>query len=235
MKEWIYAYLVTPDHDIDQWLRANNVIITKTQEFADVVFFPGGSDVTPSLYGEKKLPVTRNDVERDLREVEAYHSIPSIVPKVGICRGSQFLNVMAGGKMYQDVNNHARGDHLASCKVTKQVVSVTSTHHQMMRPAPDGEVLMTASLSTRKVSEHGTIKYKTPPMDATSEAGIPCGRDVEVVWYPKERSLCYQPHPEYGNTDCEKHFWELYNTFIQPIVDKNTKELINYGETSFWQ
>ena len=225
MKDWMYVYMATPDSGIREWLRKNNAIFTEHLEFADVVFFPGGADVTPSLYGEKKLPCTHNNIERDFREVELYSSMDTRIPRVGICRGAQFLNVMAGGKLFQDVNNHACGTHLARCTVTKQDVSVTSTHHQMMRPAPDGEVLVKAALSTKKTSEHGVLKYKKPPEE---------GLDIEVVWYPGERSLCYQPHPEYDLVECENHFWSLYNKFIQPIIEENTQELLE-GRRTLWK
>jgi len=66
------------------------------------VVFTGGADVSPFMYGEKKLSVTCNDEHRDEQE-KLFFERYTKVPKVGICRGGQFLNVMNGGKMWQHV------------------------------------------------------------------------------------------------------------------------------------
>jgi len=53
---------------------------------------------------------------------------------VGICRGSQFLTVMSGGRLFQDVSGHAiMGTHLIKFKDGSSL-GITSTHHQMMNP-----------------------------------------------------------------------------------------------------
>src|SRR5687768_16963203 len=71
----------------------------------DLICFTGGEDVTPSLYGEVKHPLTYNNPERDKHEVEYFNQFIGI-PKVGICRGGQFLNVMSGGKLHQHILGH---------------------------------------------------------------------------------------------------------------------------------
>jgi hypothetical protein len=48
-----------------------------------------------------------------------------------------------------------------------------------------------------------------------SESGThePHAVDVEVVWYGGTRSLCFQPHPEYGVEECKKYFFELIERY----------------------
>ena len=79
-----------------------------------VVFFEGGTDVNPALYNSAKIPASDTpDVVRDAFEQRVFeHAYSCGSAMVGICRGAQFLNVMCGGEMYQDVSKHARaGTH----------------------------------------------------------------------------------------------------------------------------
>lgn len=147
---------------------------------ADLIQFTGGSDVDPSLYGEEKHSTTWSNPKRDAFESHIYHSNKS-TPMAGICRGGQFLNVMNGGKMWQNVNNH-----MGSHKMTThggQTFLGTSDHHQMMRPTEAAQALLTANVSTRKETASSSIEGFSIP-------------DIEAVYYPG--ALCFQPHPEYS-------------------------------------
>ena len=74
---------------------------------ADIVVFTGGEDVDPSLYNAEKHPKTYSNLARDLYEKEMFEKIKPHQLVIGICRGSQFLCVMNGGKLIQHVNGHA--------------------------------------------------------------------------------------------------------------------------------
>lgn len=170
---------------------------------AEYIQFTGGADVSPMLYGEPKHPRTGNDPIRDDKEANLYHEWVGKKKMLGICRGGQFLNVMNGGSMYQDVDNHAIvGTHIAIVEATGKVVQVTSTHHQMMVPRyGHADVLVTAPISTRK--EDG---WQNNQAVYVSDLG-----DAEVILYENETSLCFQPHPEYVDTDheCQQLYFDL--------------------------
>jgi len=71
----------------------------------DGLLLTGGGDVDPVLYGEPRHP-TVSDAEpgRDEFELDlARRAIDANVPTLGICRGSQVLNVSAGGTLVQDI------------------------------------------------------------------------------------------------------------------------------------
>lgn len=178
---------------------------------ADLMQFTGGEDVTPLLYGEPSHPRSYYNFERDLIE-SGYFAVAQLlhIPMAGICRGGQFLNVMNGGKMYQDVDNHAiRGTHSCVDRFTGERHEVTSTHHQMMRAAPHGEVIAVANLATHK--EHmGQHKDHSIVINGV------LGNDVEVVYYDKSKSLCFQPHPEFfGAGSTEKYYFELISRYLE--------------------
>lgn len=179
-------------------------------EEADVICFTGGEDVDPEFYGEHPIPGTHYNTSRDNKESAIYaQCIMERKPMVGICRGAQFLNVMNGGKLWQDVNNHATGEghDVLDIKSGKIRRNMTSTHHQMMRPGKDAEVLATACLSTAKHAQFEQVVRPKPDQD-----------DVEVVWYPDSLSLCFQPHPEFGHGPCRNYFLELFDNYISPAT-----------------
>ena len=168
----------------------------------DAVVFTGGEDVTPFLYGEKCHPKTKFSYTRDLIEMNVYHSTPQHIPKIGICRGAQFLNVMNGGRLWQHVNNHARpdGHRMKILGGDNRLIHVNSTHHQMMIPANSNTytVLATANEATERECQLYGKNDKKPDWD-----------DVEVLHYWSTHSLCYQPHPEYVTGENHDYFWDL--------------------------
>ena len=181
---------------------------------ADIVCFTGGEDVNPALYGEKNVEYqgrlmsgyneSRDDV--DLR----VFGLAADKVKVGICRGGQLLNVVNGGSMWQHVTGHAGGPHDLTDVVTGAVYRVTSTHHQMMRPGSEGLVLATAREARMKLADgdewHLEHDHKARKADLD---------DVEVVWYEDSKSLCFQPHPEFGGAqECTDYFFELLEAAV---------------------
>lgn len=71
----------------------------------DAVLLTGGGDVDPVFYGEERHP-TVYDAEpgRDEFEIDlARRAVDAGLPILAICRGSQVLNVAAGGSLVQDI------------------------------------------------------------------------------------------------------------------------------------
>lgn len=202
------VFVVGPDTSITRMFIVNDWTVVSDIEDAEYIQFTGGADVSPMLYGEPKHPRAYNDPRRDDRETDIYNSYLGKKKMLGICRGAQFLNVMNYGKMFQDVNNHAiGGTHVALVSGTGRVVQVTSTHHQMMRPEADyGQVLVTAQLAT--IKEDG---YQNDWANDVNEI-----YDTEVVWYSVNQSLCFQPHPEYVDTnhECQRLYFDLIKQYM---------------------
>jgi len=179
---------------------------------ADMLCFTGGADVSPILYGEATHPRTFKDPSRDEREVSFYREALEMgIPMVGICRGSQFLHVMNGGKLYQDVDNHADGKpHIAKDRKSGETIIVTSTHHQMMRYNVYSHIVTTAERSKHKERVEGNRI-----IDDTN-------KDLEVLWYDKSKCLCFQPHPEFdprieGADSTYNYFKNLLTRFYGEI------------------
>jgi putative glutamine amidotransferase len=64
----------------------------------------GGDDIGAEIYGGKVLPDVRIDPERDKMELGLLKAaLPAKLPILGICRGSQMLNVALGGTLHTDI------------------------------------------------------------------------------------------------------------------------------------
>lgn len=193
--------------------------ITDDIDEADLIQFTGGADVNPKLYGHHKHSSTWFDEARDQREAVFYTAaIDRGIPLAGICRGGQFLNVMNGGTMFQDVDNHAiGGTHDAWLPGANLPVKVTSTHHQMMQPNYDDQhrVLLTAGEATRKIGM-SSMSYQNYEVATTpAKGGKPT--DIECIFYPNTRTLCFQPHPEYNGrhvAETKEVYFELIERYL---------------------
>ncbi|QFS83076.1 Putative glutamine amidotransferase [Roseivivax sp. THAF40] len=69
----------------------------------DGVVIGGGDDIAPTLYGGEVRVGVRLDPDRDALETEVLRgAFERDLPILGICRGSQMLNVVLGGDLHQD-------------------------------------------------------------------------------------------------------------------------------------
>lgn len=189
---------------------------------ADLIQFTGGSDVHPSLYGQLCLGTTTPNLSRDRLDAAAYAvGLKFQVPMAGICRGGQFLNVMEGGKLVQDIDEHNKGAHQAECHMTGISLNVTSTHHQMMLPAIDAEVLMTARVSNTRRGYSDTcfvVRYSNVQPD------------VEALFYTAHNVLCFQPHPEYR--DIKDPLQDLYFFYLETLCMEQDHSGLTENTTS---
>lgn len=200
------VFIVNGSYAYQQLFIALGAAITNTLQDADLVCFTGGADVTPSLYGAEKHPFTGASYARDMQEQLVFlDAVDKNIPCAGICRGAQFLNVMSGGAMYQHVEKHTRS-HTITDLQTGETIYVSSTHHQMMKPSPDGLLVASSTLGGEREWFEGQVFKK----DVSKE-------DIEVVFYEHTKCLCFQPHPEFDDEGYEgmrEYFRSLLNRFL---------------------
>lgn len=186
-------------------------IAAKPQE-ADFVCWTGGDDINPLMYGEQALPCTAFSSELDLEDVHVYRDVEDTAIKIGICRGAQLLNVLNGGKLWQDVDKHNNGKiHPVRDTVTGETHNVNSLHHQaMILPKDYGELVAYCRLSEYKLAD-GEEWHESMKGGDLSEV------DVEVAWYKTTRSLCFQPHPEFQDRGTKEYFFNLIDRYCLPF------------------
>lgn len=190
----------------------HGVALTSDPSKADALVFCGGADIDPAFYGQKPIHGTYTNPQRDAIEYNLWKTYAGKKPMLGICRGAQFLNAMAGGSMWQDVNNHGGNPHMLylldeTGHPTGEEQRVNTVHHQMMIPASSGIVLAVAYESTKRFKD-GDRMF----IDRKDVGEQP---DPEIIWYPNEQYYCFQAHPEFGHPPTTKLFFRQVNELFK--------------------
>lgn len=170
----------------------NDEALISLLEKCDGVMFSGGVDVDPPFYGEQRHEYCgMSQKKRDELELRVYKLIENTdMPILGICRGTQFINVVRGGTLYQDIyeegaaelphkTTEPRYGYAHEVIVTESTplhtlagrkrIGANTFHHQAIKRLGDGLKVM-----------------------ALAEDGI-----IEAVYGEGERYLrAYQWHPE---------------------------------------
>lgn len=188
-------YVVGRANEYVKWMEPTGMAYSI--EEADLVCFTGGEDLWPSLYGKKAHPTTSFNKYRDIAEREEFLKAVALKkPMIGVCRGSQFICVMAGGLLVQHQSHPMRHWIFTT---THGDIHVTSTHHQRQFPfnlKPDKyKLLGWCNLSPFSLGEHDDDDMmRWDNGVAIQECDLP---EVEVAYYTKINALAIQSHPEY--------------------------------------
>jgi len=160
-------------------------------EKADLVVFGGGIDVNPSLYGKSRhASVSSISYHRDTADMEAYYKCLELgIPMLGICRGAQFLWVMNGGELFQDVDGHYGDHNLWDVHEMKMIHGVSSVHHQMCKK--------TEGMSKPDLLAVASSISKKRWNDANSYQEGKDINEIEAFFIPETICLGIQGHPEY--------------------------------------
>lgn len=123
-------------------------------ELLDGLIMPGGADIPPSEYGEEPHPTAK------LLDDDRYQFEKAMItawiertdkPLLGICLGSQWVNVAHGGSLVQDIPsefgvNHRNVSHMVHLEPDSRLsrifgqaeFEVNSLHHQAVRDVGAG-------------------------------------------------------------------------------------------------
>lgn len=157
--------------------------------------FTGGHDVSPKLYNEKKQPYCGNPCdERDMIEKMVYtFADKKDKPILGICRGIQFINVMRGGTLYQDITKEYKtknaAQHHMSAPYDRTVHNVN-----ILKNSPLFSLLSIEEMDVNSY-HHQAVKEVGNGLNimAESEDGL-----VEGIYVPdKKFQWAVQWHPEF--------------------------------------
>lgn len=177
------------------------------QEELDLIVFTGGADVHPRYYSEEVGKFTGTNDQRDRVDFDVFQNFNRGIPKVGICRGSQFLTVASGGSLIQHVNGHTQS-HTITTK-SGSIYKITSTHHQMCYPFDVPEYKLLAWSTNYRSDTY--LDGKNQEKELRSNFLEP-----EIIYYPKTNSLAIQGHPEY--TNCPKETSEYVIKLIKKLI-----------------
>ena len=203
-------YVVGRAFEYANWMEGK---LTNVLEEADLVLFTGGEDVSPSLYGEPAHQTTSFNMRRDVEEVDIFEKAVLLRKHIiGICRGSQFLCVMNGGKLVQHQMN-PRYLHPITLR-DGSVINITSTHHQAAFPfnlEKDRYVVLGWGNNISPFHYNG----KGEELSVSPEF-----KECEIVYYPNSLCLGIQGHPEHGDYKKEEGLPYLQNLLKDFLNDK---------------
>ena len=135
--------------------------IAEYLELLDGLIMPGGADIPPSEWGEEPHPTTR--ILEDNRYLFEKALITAWIkktdkPLLGICLGSQWINVVHGGSLIQDIPskfgvNHWEVTHQVTLESNSRLskifgeteLVVNSLHHQAVGRLGEGLRLVAKS------------------------------------------------------------------------------------------
>lgn len=193
-----------------KWIE--NHELTDNLAEANIVLFTGGEDVDPSLYGCEKHPTTGSNLKRDLEEKAVFEKVRPDQLCVGICRGSQFLCVMNGGLLIQNVSKHAMfGTHqIINANKDYERYDITSTHHQMQYP-----------FNLRRGTDYTVLYYSSRRSEfyEGDKVDYPLCEPEIVLYHVKGKPKCLaiQGHPEIMRK--EAPIIEVLNKMLNTLCD----------------
>lgn len=181
------------------WLEPDRVAGTDPEKIlceVDALVLSGGVDVDPQHYGEDVIDSARVEIDarRDAAELPLIRAaLKADVPMLGICRGTQMINVAAGGSLHQDLG---------------LIGLAPGTHHQReggrgvwevahpLRITPESRLATVLGEAETEVNSfhHQAVKDAAPGFAVTAR-----GSDgtIEAIEHPGKRFVvAVQWHPE---------------------------------------
>jgi len=203
------------------------VIVHKTADVKnvkdiDLVLFTGGEDVNPAYYNESVGKYTHINTNRDNKEMDTFYRFKGHSLLLGICRGSQLLTVLNGGKLIQHVEGHCKDHDIILNRGLRY--KITSSHHQMLYPfylnEKDYELIAYSEYFQSRTYLNGDNEEIDLPKNFL---------EPEIVYYKNTNALCIQGHPEYSH--CEKRTSSMCLNLIDKYLKnfKNSKKESNLG------
>lgn len=159
-----------------------------TAEFAqllDGLIITGGPGIVRGLVGELPDDIDEVDPMRDASDELIYRAM-SDRPILGICYGMQFVNAMAGGKIYADVQHQAKVNvHSSGRGATEHPITIkVGTHlHNILNVTE----LITNTYHLQAIAEVGAGLTVTAHADDGVIEGVESddGRIIGVQFHPE--------------------------------------------------
>lgn len=212
-----YEYLLkSMGYEVYKSKPYNNTYNTSILPDMDLVLFTGGEDVHPKFYNGVHTNISHTNEDRDTNELGLFKlCLKHNIKMTGVCRGIQFLNVMCGGKMHQHINSHGGTLHEVLFPATGKIVTVSSTHHQLVILPED------ALPVAWTYPENMSNIYIGPNADKIEAPE----HEIEAAVYPKYNAFGVQFHPEmlWCAKDGRAYYKEVLDAFVTMQLDEFIK------------
>ncbi|MFP4275298.1 MAG: gamma-glutamyl-gamma-aminobutyrate hydrolase family protein [Paracoccaceae bacterium] len=187
------GWRIFPLMRLNIWLAGGRAVRWVAGRPADVasvdgLIIGGGDDISPDLYGGQLVASARLDPARDAMERALVRAAQlQGKPVLGICRGSQMLNVALGGSLHQDAYGvYAASDRLWTVLPRKSVCPQPGT---LLAGLAGGDEMRVNALHSQAVDRLG---------EGLRVAARDRGGMIQAVEHPDPPfALGVQWHPEH--------------------------------------
>lgn len=187
----------------------DEAVIDEYIKIADAIVFTGGEDIDPNLYGGDFHPsVEFVSFERDSFEKRLYEkAFAKQIPMLGICRGMQMINALAGGDLYQDLQSEYKGasGHSMGRDLSRGILKIFTEKNSKINKILGDEILVN-QFHHQAVKNLGEGFVST----AHSRDGV-----IEAMEYTGDQYIsCVQFHPE-SMIDHEEKFLNIFKDLVE--------------------
>jgi putative glutamine amidotransferase len=191
--------------------------VEESMTFCDGILFPGGEDIQPWYYGEEPLAVIgelRPEIDGAYLKAGQY-ALSHKIPMLGICKGHQFLNILMGGSLYQDISLREKDSiqHLQ-----KRDRSYLTHHVEVLEGTRLSSILGTGICETNSM-HHQAVKELGKGLKASAYA--PDGL-IEALEDEEGLILGIQWHPE-NLIDSAPVMYKLFAEFADRCIRMKEK------------
>lgn len=177
------------------------------------VLLSGGGDVDPAFYGEDRDPSIQDaEPGRDEFEIDlARRAMEADLPLLAICRGSQVLNVAAGGSLVQDISTTVTTELPHSIETPKNQIAheVNVVRGSRLEAALGRSIAAAAACSVNSRHHQSVARLgRTLAASATAPDGVIEAIEASTATF----CLGVQWHPE--NFWKTGEFKNLFDSFI---------------------
>ncbi len=182
------------------------------------VVLPGGSDVSPSLYGQEVGVTTEaSDLARDNFEVQVIRAAREReLPILGLCRGAQIVAVASGGQLIQEVTTvstalqHGKKDATYADLSEPSAIHAVSLIPHTRASTVLNPVLLGQTLNVRSM-HHQVVNPASLPKDLRVTGTAPDG--TAAILEDTADNIFFQDHVEWGSTR-QDWYWRLLSQLI---------------------
>lgn len=173
----------------------------------DGIIFSGGEDVDPARYGEEiwNETVGINHVRDTSDFIMVQAARDCGIPIMGICRGSQLLNVALGGTLYQDIPTQIGTRHTKPYSPGEGIHTIG-----LVKGSRISELLADADSVWINTHHHQAVKDIAPGCKITARAA-----DGVVEAWEGQGIFSVQFHPEEMIWWGDDTFLPLFNAFVE--------------------
>lgn len=190
-------------------------VLRALYERIDGVLISGGGDIDPRYYGEAPLPgLGPTDPQRDDVELPlARWAVADGKPLLGICRGSQVINVALGGTLYQDIPSQIKSHLVHDSSFTRQDWTYMAHELQIDPESRLAQVFGETCFMTNSL-HHQSLKDLAPGVRAVAWA--PDGV-IEAIEGTADAGFLMgvQCHPEALQSAADPRWQLLFREFVE--------------------